>query len=190
MRVRAIGFTPRMKTLTVATLALMASTTLPGQQAIRDWRIVGATSGSTTAYVFYDAHSVRKLPNGHLRVWLEAIPTDNTYKAADEVSKDPAHLDAMRKKLATGYVPPVALEQQLSREEIAVAVVREEVANSAHIQPIMQMLKEVDCANRVTRDVSVQAHVDGKDVPVHKTGDWHHIAPESNMSRLHSAICR
>ena len=179
-----------MKALTVATLALMASTTLPAQQSNSDWRIVGATSGTTTAYVFYDAHSIRHLPNGHLQVCLKAIPTDDAYKAAEEVSKDPVHLDAMRKKLATGYVPPVALEQQLSREEIAVAVVREEVANSASIQPIMRMLEEVDCENRVTRDVSVEAHIDGKDVSVEKKGDWHHIAPETNMSRLHLALCR
>ena len=103
-----------MKALTVAALALTASAPLPAQQSIRDWRIVGATSGTTTAYVFYDAHSIRHLPNGHLQVCLKAIPTDDAYKAAEEVSKDPVHLDAMRKKLATGYVPPVALEQQLS----------------------------------------------------------------------------
>ena len=179
-----------MKSPVGVAMILCASTTLHAQQSTHDWRIVGATSGTTTAYVFYDANSVRKLSNGHLQVWLKAIPANETYKAADEVSKDPAHLDAMQKKLATGYVPPVALEQELSRKDIAVAVVREEVANSADIQPIMRMLEEVDCANRVTRDVSLQANIEGKQVSVEKTGEWHHIAPETNMSRLHLALCR
>jgi hypothetical protein len=169
---------------------LCASTTLPAQQSIHDWRIVGATSGSTRAYVFYDANSVRKLPNGHLEVWLKAIPADDAYKAADELSRNQAYLDAVDKKMARGYVPPVALEQKLSKEDILIAVIKEEVANSADIQPIMRMLEEVDCENRVTRDVSLQQHIDGKDESVEKTGEWQHIAPETNMSRLHLAICR
>lgn len=159
------------------------------QQAIVDWRLIGMTASSPAAYVFYDANGVRKLPNGRFEAWLKTLPGPATEKAASKLADDQAHLDHMTKKIAAGYVPPVGLDHELSSKELTGVVLMEEVANASSVQPVIRMLEEIDCENRVSRDLSLQAHLNGQDASIEKTSEWQHLAPETNMSRLHLALC-
>src|SRR5262245_33763467 len=120
-----------MKILTVTAFALMASTTLPAQQTTSDWRMIGGTSDT---YVFYDASRVRNLPDGHFEVWLKALPTKATNKAADK-QLDKEHVDWAAKKITSGYVPPIGLDQKMTQDQIISAVGFEGIANDASVEP-------------------------------------------------------
>jgi hypothetical protein len=180
-----------MKSLVRAAMILCAST-LHAQQPASDWRMIGETKDEA---VFYDASGMRKLPNGHLEVWLKALPLKAIIKAYEQ--RDKERRDRAVRKLVSGYVPPVWLdkppmwfEKKTNRDQITDAVVFEEVANEAAIEPSMRLLVEVDCPNRLTRNLSAWFNLDGKVESSEKPGEWEHIAPETNINRLHMDACR
>jgi hypothetical protein len=175
-----------MKVLTGATLTLMVIGTLHAQQPTSDWRLIGGTSDS---YVFYDAGGARKLPDGHFEVWLKMLPKKPTDKAADKLTDD-EHVKQGVIKMLKGYVPPIGLDQKLTQDQISGAIVLEEVADDAEITPEGRLLLEVDCPGRMSRTLSLHLQKGGKTGTSDKVGEWQHIAPETNINRLHLALCR
>jgi hypothetical protein len=175
-----------MKSLVSVAMILCGITILHAQESTSDWRLIGGTSDS---YTFYDANSVRKLPDGHFEVWLKGLPMTATNKAANK-ALDKDHVDRAAKKIASGYVPPAALDHKLTHDEIINAVGAEGIANDASIEPTTRLLVEVDCPNRMTRFLSIRVHLNGQTQSSDQPGEWQHTAPETNMSRLHLALCR
>jgi hypothetical protein len=157
---------------------------LYAQQSMSDWRVIGGTDDSA---VFYDARGVRKFSNGHFEVWLKVLPV-KAITDSKPVDKDRTARGA--RKLASGYVPPMWLDQKASLDQITDAIILEEVANEAAIQPNARMLVELDCPNRLSRELSVWLDLNGKIQSDDKPSEWHHIAPETNFSRLHMDVCR
>ena len=68
-------------------------------------------------------------------------------------------------------------------------IMYESVANLAFIDPKERDLYEIDCGNRLYRELSVY-FTDGKrsfrrDVP----SEWHHVAPQTTEANLLKIVC-
>src|SRR5262249_28578691 len=125
---------------------------------------------------------------GHFEAWVKALPLDAMNKAADKPDKE--LVEQATQKVLSGYIPPLGLDQKLTKNQITDAVIYEQIANEATIEPTMRMLEEIDCTNRMFRHLSVRMHQGTKTGSVDTPGPWKHIAPETNLFRVQMALCR
>jgi hypothetical protein len=174
-----------MKTLAVATLTLVASTTLQAQQSTSDWRVIGSTSDSI---MFYDANGVRKLPNGHFEAWVKTLPGQALRTARGKADKQ--LIGRATTKLVSGYIPPLGRYTKMDSDTLYGALIFEEIANEGGIEPVFRMLQEIDCQNRMSRILSVQVFQGDQKGSTDKTGEWEHIPPETNVSVLQMSLCQ
>jgi hypothetical protein len=172
--------------LAIIALAFILNVAPLAQPISPDWRLVGFASDG---YLFYDAQGLRKLANGHFEVWLKGLPAKRTEKAVDKLANDKGRLEHMYQKIKAGYVPPVGLTRKLTKTEIWNGLIDEEIADAGQIEPEIRMLVEIDCADSMSRRLSLWVKQGQKSGSSEKVADWEHIAPETNFDTLRLAIC-
>jgi hypothetical protein len=83
--------------------------------------------------------------------------------------------DIAAEKIAHDYVPPIAGIKALDGDQIVDAVMDEELANNGNIRPLVTVLREIDCAKRRARDLSIIKPVDGEVRSSDTPQDWHRV---------------
>ena len=93
-------------------------------------------------------------------------------------------------KMLNRYIPPIALVMEdVDFDKATQYAVFEEIANVAGILPSAQIFYELDCSNKMLRELSIEVEVGGKSGSKHSASEWQYVPPETNGARLQKILC-
>jgi hypothetical protein len=70
-------------------------------------------------------------------------------------------------------------------------VTAEQTANIAHIQPSAQIYYEINCTDRMLRELSITVRTSGGATEgKHTPSNWRDVPPEGNAATLLKLLCR
>ena len=149
-----------------------------------NWMLYGTSMlGREELRSFYGDWTV--MPNGHLQVATE----DLTSEGIEVAKRNDPTLNRATSKLATGYRPPLAGLHPLSNVELVDVVEDEEIAQSGVVSARFQTVREIDCAGRRLRVLSlVEASVEADTEKLNQS--WQQILPLTSNYNLLQLICR
>lgn len=142
-----------------------------------DWKLYGGVStddGHTEC--FYDAKGVILVPDTHIRVCIKNDFEGKILKNTTE-------------KMLQHYVPPVSAVETANADQVMDIVRYEETANIGDIEPDSRILYELNCPERMVRELSIYVRANGKSGSVNKPSDWKFVPPEGNGARLLKILC-
>jgi hypothetical protein len=157
-----------------------------------DWKFYGTSdlSKGETVIAYYDAESIERLSEGHVKAWTKTISLSEVERTmkVEEVSKK------AERKIKARYVPPYILsnpEPRPSSEDTMKIIVWEEAANYDVIKSKMKVLYELNCKRNKIRNLSkTSSKNDGGPETGPKIDEWTHISPRSNAETLHNILCK
>jgi len=167
-----------MKRLAVAGAALILVEAAP-----ISWKLYGnSTLGWGQLRSFYG--DVALMPNGHLQISTK----DLTLEGLDVAKQSDPNASRGSAKLATGYRPPLASLGPLSSGALLDILEFEEIANSGLLKPRTESIRELDCAGKKFRTLSVVE--DSVEVDTAKLNQsWLNILPGTTGSNLLQLVC-
>jgi hypothetical protein len=165
-------------------LALAAS----AQAADVEWKMYGTASTNGGVVCFYEGKGVITRPA--LRVWAKCL-LQKELDAVDfksELGKKIVHSSA--EKVIKGYIPPITLVEDADYDQAIAVIQYEETADLSNIQPHARIFYELNCSERMTRELSIYVRdLNGKEGFSKKPSDWRYAAPETNGARLLKILC-
>jgi hypothetical protein len=166
---------------TLAALAFLLPFKATAQSV--DWKLyAGSRIQEGDISCFYDAVGVTRT-SGRVRVWTKCL----LEKELGNVYNDPIITDAAARKIADYYVPPLARGVQgIDLDTMIGYVVAEQIANVGKIEPSSRIFYEIDCSEKMFRELSITISHGHTDRP----SDWKHIGPETNVTVLHNLVCQ
>jgi hypothetical protein len=179
-----------------AVLTLACASIAYAQSGDTDWRLYGGADlgkDGGEQKLFFDAAGIIRRGDGHIEVWTKALPQ----KALDRADKPGSAtqkkiVDSAVHKMMTGYVPPSLIVLGLEKDQNALTNVmaEEAAANVGSIGPSTQILYELDCTNRLMRELSIHVNINGK-LEIRETPrEWSHTPPETAGATLLKILCR
>jgi hypothetical protein len=153
-----------------------------------DWKLYGGAAVSGQSFCFYEARGITRQPAKHVRVWTKCLSKADL-DTAFESDPDKKIVEATAKKVAAYYVPPIAMIQNLDANDAMVMTGYEEVADLGNVQAQSQIFYELNCPDRMLRELSIDLHINGKVGAVNKPSDWKYVAPEGNAATLIKLLC-
>ncbi len=157
-----------------------------------DWKFYGSSdlSESESVIAYYDAESIERLSDGHVRAWTKTISLSEVERImkVEEVSKK------AERKIKAGYGPPYILSNpnpKPSFENNMTIVVWEEAANYDVIKSKTKASYELDCKENKIRILSIPGYKnEGGPETRPKIDEWTSISPKSNAETLKNILCR
>jgi hypothetical protein len=180
--------------VTILAVGIVFAAALRAQMHSSDWKFY-STSGAdgtitSNLMVFYSNSEIRRLAAGHIQVWTKGLPADEVTAAFNSITKDSEFAGRVVKKLDSAhYKPPYGRVRKLTDDLVMDITAWEEVANDDTIAPRMRVLFEIDCPNRMSRELSIWLMINGKAQSDEKPSRWQHIAPETNDGVLATLLC-
>jgi hypothetical protein len=155
-----------------------------------DWKLFGTSSGlADSDLCFYDENSIMTGPESKVRVRTECLPRMAIEDIDPNSSLSKSIIDAAAGKVAHYYVPPIALIENASVEDMEGIAVYEAVADLAGIQPKASVLYEVDCKEHMLRSlqgtIDQHGHMDSSDT----AGTWSYASPDSSGMAMQKLVC-
>ena len=98
-------------------------------------------------------------------------------------------LENTAQKVARYYLPPFTEVEKIDVDHIITITQYEETANIAHIQPHAKIYYDLDCSQKMLRELSIDISAKGKGGGTDKPGAWRHIPPEGNGANLLKILC-
>jgi hypothetical protein len=164
-------------------LALLMSVPVAATAQPVDWKLYGGATVPVESSCFYDAAGVTRT-SGHVRVWTKCLPQNETEKVdSEEIVK------AAGRKIAEGYVPPLAEVVHIDFDGVTAWIVAEQIANMSNIEPNARIFYEIGCSEKMVRQLSLMTVSNGRLNYDDRPREFH-IAPETNVARLTSLLCR
>ncbi len=188
--------------LTIATVILVAALAISdgrGRSEDTDWKFYGSLERNEffkeVLKCFYDAGSVARQADGHIRVWTKCL----SYPAMDKILKDEQSetYREIRKRMfrilladATYTPPMIKVEPKWARVREHI-IIDEQVADVAAIEPTTRIYYEINCADKQfqLRELSTELHVNGTSEFENKSSDWAYIPPKTNVAYLLKILC-
>jgi len=159
------------------------------QSASVDWKMYGAVSFGESGVCFYDAKGMRGGPDGTIRVWTKCL----RQKDLDGIDfKKPANntiLNEAAKKMLTGYMPPIASVETIDDDQKTAFISYEVTADLSNLKPQSRIYYELNCPERMIRELSMSFEVKGKSTFQDKPREWQYVPPEGNGDRLLRLLC-
>jgi hypothetical protein len=177
----------------VAMLALAGISGAYAQTGDSDWKLYSAADfgkrGGKVA-LFFDAAGVIRSDNGHVKVWTKGLPRKALDRAENPASSTAKSILAFAaQRLAHGYQPPFSSVIELDQNALIGITADEATANLAGIEPTTQFLYELDCTNRLVRELSIHLLLDGKIQNQETPSEWQHVPPETAVATLLTLLC-
>jgi hypothetical protein len=144
-----------------------------------DWKVYGWASVDGDSACFYDTNGIAQRSDGHMRVWTKCLLLKDMDRI--DVKKDFGGkiLENAARKVSRHYVPPIAVvDQSIDFDRSIVITQYEETANIADVEPVARIFYELDCSERMMRELSIDLRASGKRRSTDKPSDWKHIPPE------------
>jgi len=178
---------------TLLFIALLSTAFLHGAEAQgEDWKFYGEgdlpKSGAVIAY--YDAESIKSLPDGYVRTWTKCISHSEVERIMnlEEVTKKAA------RQIKAGYVPPYILSNPKPEPgyEVNMRIIGWEAAgNYDVIKPKRKVFYELNCRAKKIRNLSmINYKNDGGTETSSAIDTWIHVSPESNSDSLYKILCK
>jgi len=174
-------------------IALLSATFLHGAEALgADWKFYGEgdLSKGDAVIAYYDAASIKRLPDGPVRAWTQCISHSEVERIVnlEEVAKKAA------RKIKDGYVPPYILSNPKPEPgyDVNMRIIGWEAAgNYDVIKPKLKVFYELDCTAKKIRILStINYKNDGGTETSSDIEKWIHIGPESNSESLYKILCK
>ena len=150
-----------------------------------DWKLYGGDTTGGVSLCFYDAHSVVRGPEDHIRVWVKCL----SQKDMEAIDLSESSVEKSAKRLAGGYVPPIVVAGKMDSDQTVAITSYEEVANTGRAKPLASIFYELSCSERRLRELSIHVHAKGKSGSSDKPRDWKYILPEGNAANLLKILC-
>lgn len=160
---------------------------LPARAAGIGWKVFSHQSVKEPDVCFYGSANVVRA-NGLLGVWTKCVAKEDLENAVKEDSTGSLS-DIAAEKIAHDYVPPIAKAKALEGDQIIDAVIDEELANNGNIRPLVTALREIDCANRRMRELSVITPADGQVRSSDAPQGWHRVLNVGDLASLSKLLC-
>ena len=165
----------------------LISGALPACAGGLGWRVLIYQSVKEPEVCFYASANVFRA-NGVLSVWTKCLAKEELNNAVKEDTTGSLS-DIAAEKIAHDYVPPIAKVKAWEGDQIIDAVIDEELANNGNIRPLVTALREIDCAKRRARELSVIIPVDGQVRSSDTPQDWHHVPNVGDLASLSKLLC-
>ncbi len=183
----------RVGTLAFILFAVIASTSAASAGALDvDWKFYGGASLADDVYdlCFYDASGVVREPDSHLRAWTKCLPQKDVDNV--DIKKDfgGTILENTAQKVARHYMPPIGAAESIDADQSVAIMWYEEVANISNIEPHAKIFYELNCSERMIRELSIFFQRNGKIDSSDKPRDWGYVPPEGNAARLLKILCQ
>jgi hypothetical protein len=160
---------------------------LPSHAAGLGWKVFSLQSAKEPEVCFYGSANVFRA-DGRLSVWTKCLAKEDLNNAV-KADATGSLSDIAAEKIAHDYIPPIAGLAALQGDQIVDAVVHEELANTGNIRPLMTALREIDCAKRRARELSVIVPVGGQVHTSDTRQDWHPVPNTGEMAALSKLLC-
>jgi hypothetical protein len=167
--------------------AALITGALPTCAAGLGWKVLNYQSVKEPEVCFYGFANVFRA-NSLLGVWTKCLAKEDLKNAVKEDSTGTLSGIAAE-KIAHDYVPPIAKVKALEGDQIIDAVINEELANNGNIRPLVTALREIDCAKKRARELSVIVPVDGQVRSSDTPQDWHRVSDVGNLASLSKLLC-
>lgn len=166
-------------------LALVAS----AKAADVDWRMYGFAALDASSACFYDANSMSRTADGHIRVWTKCVlQTDlDGVNSNSELGRKIA--ETAGAKIVGGYVPPIIAIGEIEFSQISGVVGFEESADLGNVEPRARIFYEIDCSQRMVRHLDAYVRTHGEDEIDHNPSPWEYVPPEGNAANLSKMVC-
>ena len=165
----------------------LISGALPTCAAGLGWKVLSPQAVKELEVCFYGSANVVRA-NGLRSVWTKCLSKEDLNNAVKEDSTGSLS-DIAAEKIAHDYVPPIARVKALEGDQIVDAVMDEELANNGNIRPLVTALREIDCAKRQARELSVIMPVDGQVRSSDTPQDWHRVPNVGDLASLSKFLC-
>ena len=93
------------------------------------------------------------------------------------------------RKIAHGYVPPIIAIGKMEFDKIADVTGAEETADNGDIQSYSRIFYELNCSDKMLRELSITFIENDKSGSSDKPRDWKYVAPETNGTTLLQILC-
>jgi hypothetical protein len=155
-----------------------------------DWKMYGTVSIDGGVVCFYEANGVVRASRT-LHVWTKCLLQKDLDKIdltkEDELGRK--ILNSTARKVIDGYIPPIALVEDATYDQAITVIQYEETAKLGYIEPHSQIFYELNCSERMLRELSLHVQANGKEGFSNKPSDWKYVAPETNGARLLTILC-
>jgi hypothetical protein len=173
-------------------LALIIVLSIGAEAQGADWKFYGegGLPKSDALIAYYDAMSIERLSDGHVKAWTKGISPSEVERIMnlEEVTKRAAV------KIKAGYVPPYILSHPRPEPgyEVNTRIIYwEEAANYDVIKPKLKVFYEVNCKEKDIRTLTSISYKDtGKAETRSDVDKWISISPGSNSETLHKILCK
>lgn len=176
-----------MRVAGACTIALMLASA--GYAADVDWKLYGSASLAGPSFCFYDAKSAARLPDGHIRVWTKCLAQQDLDALDITTELGKQIVDDAVKKLNAGYIPPIIVIGKMDIKQLSQVLAYEETANFGAIEPQAQLFDELNCSERMMRNLSGIIQTNGQSVFKNTPSNWESVPPEGNGATLLKILC-
>jgi hypothetical protein len=156
-----------------------------------DWKVYGFASVAGTEVCFYEAMGVDRTPDRHLRVWTKCL-SQKDMEAVDIKNDFGGKIleNATRKMYGRSpYMPPIARVESIDFDQATIVTVFEETANISYIRPHSTIFYELNCPQKMLRELSLSIEVNGQHGSRDTPSEWRFIPPEGNWASLLKILC-
>ena len=133
--------------------------------------------------LFFLYSEIVRTPTGHVQVWMKALDLAKLKKLADHIGNDIVAKAIV--KASKSYVPPYTTVKTLTPDQVISIRVYEEIADEALIPPTLRGLLEVDCGQKLYRELTAIAMGQSDN----NIQSWKHVPPESTIEILTKLTC-
>jgi len=152
-----------------------------------DWKKFGS-SFSGQSFCFYDAKTVMHTSSGYVRVWIKCVAEKDLIAVDLKSAAGAKIMSAAAEQLVKGYVPPIIAIGKLEFEQMDVIAVYEQIADSG-IESQADVLEEMNCSERMMRQLRISARINGRSQVERTVGAWDYVSPEGNAATLLRLLC-
>ena len=177
-----------MRIIITAVLRLFA--TLASAQTDVDWKYYGRAvlnerTGKIELTCFFDANSIDQPTSGHVRAWTKCLDEKDVNKFDYKSDLGKKIIKAAAQKVEDYYVPPYAVIDDVSFDNMLPLVTSEQLVDLSYIQPFSRIFYELNCPEKMSRELSISMLSGGTDRP----SNWQYIPPEGNGANLNRLLC-
>ncbi len=170
-------------------VALASTVALAAQAADVDWKMYGGMSAPEAEICFYDAMGIGRTPDALLRVWTKCLPQSDMDAIDIKTDFGGKILENTARKMLRPYIPPYARVESFDFERGATITQYEETANISGIKPHSTIFYELNCSQKMLRELSVSIDLNGRQGFLNKPSEWKFVPPESNGTALLKILC-
>lgn len=180
-----------LKVAITIVVAVSPASMLLADQPKHDWKYLGSTGNENDlTHFFFLPSEAQKLADNHLQVWTKQIGDKKLESAYSSISKHKDLVEQAATKVAAYYIPPVAVNENLTTDRITDIIAFEVIADSQLVRPDITILYELDCSGRQYRELSIARIKKNDEVDTWEgPAAWKHAAPDTVIDELFLLEC-